>query len=363
MVRNHRRNAMPLRPQDLTLLAVVFASMAMGISYPGPFTFLQPYPLVFLMILFFMSFLSISSADVGRAFSKAKVSIIAVIVLKMVILPPCIYVLFLIIMPSYALSALLLTAVSTGVVAPFISNLVGGNSALVLIVTVFSSLLVPFSLPAVIEMVLSKRVELSFWEMIHMLSLAVFVPIVAVEALRRLAPHFLTPIKRHSFAINVVMFALIILAIFSRYADVFHHDPLLIIEALTFALMLAAMYSFLGIMLFRNSTTEDRLAGAVMFTHMNNVLILVFSARFFGPREVITAALYIVPFFVLILPLRRFGSTHKVDLPQIHPTENGGIIKHTIQGLDHEKKRPGGTGTPISSLVAGGGFEPPTFGL
>ncbi len=52
---------------------------------------------------------------------------------------------------------------------------------------------------------------------------------------------------------------------------------------------------------------EDRLAGAVMIAHMNNVLMIVFSAQFFGPRETMTAAMYLVPFFGLVLPLRRYG--------------------------------------------------------
>jgi len=37
---------------------------------------------------------------------------------------------------------------------------------------------------------------------------------------------------------------------------------------------------------------------------MNNILILVFSARFFGAREPTVAAMYSVPFFLMIVPLR-----------------------------------------------------------
>ncbi|MCX7634279.1 MAG: hypothetical protein N2Z74_00865 [Syntrophales bacterium] len=300
-----------MRPQDIILLVVVFTSMAAGICCPEVFTFLQPYPLIFLMILFFMSFLSISLGEVGHALRASPVALATFIVLKMMVLPPLFYAAFLLFMPLYAPSALLLTAVSTGVVAPFISHLVGGNSARVLVAVVLTSVLVPLTLPAVIEAVLSTQVELSFGEMLRVLSLAVFVPIVAVQTLRRLAPQVLLTVKGYSFPVNVVMFALIILAIFSRYADIFYRQPRLISEALVAAVVLAILYSFVGMFLFRGAATAERLAGAVMFTHMNNVLIIVFAARFFGPREVMTAAMYIIPFFALIVPLRKYGERRR----------------------------------------------------
>ncbi|HEX7503651.1 MAG TPA: hypothetical protein VF336_00160, partial [Syntrophales bacterium] len=169
--------ALPFRSKDIVLLAVVFSSMAAGICCPGVFAFLQPYPLLCLMILFFMSFLSIRLDAVRQALHQAGLSILGIVVLKMFIMPVALYALFSIVLPDYAVAVLLLTGVSTGVVAPFMSNLVGGNSARVLVVTVITSILVPFSLPAVVGLVLAKSVSFSFWDMLRVLALAIFVPI------------------------------------------------------------------------------------------------------------------------------------------------------------------------------------------
>lgn len=302
---------LPFRPRDILLLAVVFSSMAAGICCPQVFAFLQPYPLACLMVLFFMSFLSIRLDEVREALRRASLPLVSFIALKMFVLPLVLYGLFLLVLPAYALSALLLTAVSTGVVAPFMSNLVGGNSARVLVVTVLTSILVPFSLPAVVEIVLAADVALSFWDMLRVLALAIFVPIAAVQALRRVAPGLLEAANRRAFPVNLVMFACITLGVFSKYADIFYNDPGLIAEALAVDMALAAVYAVAGILFFRRSGVEDRLAGAVMFAHMNNVLMIVFSAQFFGPRETMTAAMYLVPFFVLVLPLRHYGSRSK----------------------------------------------------
>ncbi len=299
---------LPFRPRDILLLAVVFSSMAAGICCPRVFAFLQPYPLACLMVLFFMSFLSIRLEAVWEALRLASLPLLSFVVLKMFVLPLVLYGLFVLVLPEYALSALLLTAVSTGVVAPFMSNLVGGNSARVLVVTVITSILVPFSLPAVVEIVLAASVDLSFWDMLRVLALAIFVPIAAVQVLRRVAPRLLEAANRRAYPVNLVMFACITLGVFSKYADIFYNDPALIVEAVAVDMALAAIYAAAGILFFRRSAVEERLAGAVMFAHMNNVLMIVFSAQFFGPRETMTAAMYLVPFFVLVLPLKHYGS-------------------------------------------------------
>jgi bile acid:Na+ symporter, BASS family len=298
--------ALPFRSRDIVLLAVVFSSMAAGICCPGVFAFLQPYPLLCLMILFFMSFLSIRLEAVREALHQAGLSILGIVVLKMFLMPVVLYFIFLQFMPGYAIAALLLTGVSTGVVAPFMSNLVGGNSPRVLVVTVITSVLVPFSLPAIVGFVLAKSVHLSFWNMLQVLALAIFVPIAAVQVLRRLAPHWLDAANRRSYPVNLVMFALINLGVFSKYAGIFYTDPTLIAEAALVGVVLSMLYCVTGIFFFRGKPVEDRLAGAVMMGHVNNILLVVFAAQFFGPRETITAAMYLLPFFGLVLPLRYY---------------------------------------------------------
>ncbi|HTZ38583.1 MAG TPA: bile acid:sodium symporter [Syntrophales bacterium] len=298
--------ALPFRSRDIVLLAVVFSSMAAGICCPAVFAFLQPYPLLCLMILFFMSFLSIRLEAVREALHRASLPILSIVVLKMFLLPVALYFVFLYVLPDYAVAALLLTGVSTGVVAPFMSNLVGGNSARVLVVTIITSILVPFSLPAVVGIVLAKSVHLSFWDMLQVLALAIFVPIAAVQVLRRWAPRWLDAANRRSYPVNLVMFALINLGVFSKFAGIFYTDPTLIVEAAIVDIVLSVVYCVVGILFFLGRPIEDRVGGAVMLAHMNNILLVVFCSHFFGPRETMVAAMYLLPFFGLVLPLRYY---------------------------------------------------------
>jgi bile acid:Na+ symporter, BASS family len=289
---------------DILLVTVIISSMAAAIIYPEFGSLFQALPIYCLMANFFLSCLSIELAAVWNALKGQKRQILTFTMMKLAILPVILFYIFDYFAPAYALSALLLTGVSTGVVAPFISNLVKGNSSLVLVVVVLTSALAPFTLPALIQIVSVSQVDISFFGMIRMLALVIFVPILTVEALRRLAPGLIAPLMKNQFPLSLVLFAIINLGVFYRYAPFFKKEPHIILMATVVAIVLSAIYYIIGIFFFRKSSVENQIAGTVMLGNMNYVLVIVFSSQFFGPVEPLVAAMYVVPFFGLVIPLR-----------------------------------------------------------
>jgi len=296
-----------MRNQDWILFFVVFASLAFGVLFPDLCAPFQGLPTYALMALFFLSYLPIRVGDIVREIRSSPVAIFSFTAVKLVVLPPIVFFLFQAVYPVYAPAALLLSGISTGVVAPFMANLVGANAALVLVLVVTTSLLVPFTLPVLIHVFLSRIVDIPMPDMFRLLALVIFLPIGVVELLRRTAPVLLDKIARRSYPASLTLFAVINLGVFSRYSGFFFQEPQMILTAVVVAIVLAALYFLLGVILFKNRPAADRLAGAVIFGNMNNVLVIVFSSHFFGPLEPTVAAMYIVPFFGLILPLRLFA--------------------------------------------------------
>jgi bile acid:Na+ symporter, BASS family len=295
-----------LHLKDILLVLVVISSMAAAIIFPDFAARFKVFPFYCLMINFFLSYLSIDLASVWKALKGYSTQIFVFTVMKLAILPVIIYFVFHSIAPDYALSALLLTAVSTGVVAPMISNMVGGNSALVLVVVVITSALSPFTLPALIKAVVAKEVTISFLSMLRMLATVIFIPIAIVEIIRYVLPRLVAPILKIQFPVSLLLFGLINLGVFYRYAPFFEKEPSVIIIATAVAFFLAAIYCVVGILFFRRGRVENQLAGAVMLGNINNVLVIVFSSEFFGPLEPLVAAMYMIPFFVIVIPLRYY---------------------------------------------------------
>jgi BASS family bile acid:Na+ symporter len=222
----------------------------------------------------------------------------------MILLPVLVYFLFLHFAPAYAIGALLLTGVSTGVVAPFISGLVGANGPLVLVMVVITSFLVPFTLPMLVKVLLEQEMTISLLSMMRMLLLVVIVPVIIGETLKRMWPKIIDSVMKHRYPMSLTVFALINLAVFSKYSAFFHKHPVIIIQATLAAFALGSIYLVTGLAGLFKSTVKNQLAAVITIGNVNNVLVLVFAAEFFGPLEPTLAAMYMVPFFGLILPLR-----------------------------------------------------------
>jgi len=293
-----------LRRNDLLLLLVLALSISAGILIPEWGRPFQPLLTGCMMGLLFLSFLSIETADVGRTLKRSVRSVVMLSVLKLLVVPVTVYFIFLAVLPSYALAALLLSGISTGVVAPFISNLVGGDSVLVLALVVVTSLLAPFTLPALVKVLASRHMEVPLLPMIRLLVLVVFIPMLAAEALRRFAPRPASAVRQRTFPLSLAFFTAINLGVFSRYAGYFRQEPGQLLLAVGAALLLGGLFLLAGLLLYRHRSPEVQAAAAVSLANMNNVLVIVFASRFFGPLEPTLAAMYMFPFFGLIVPLR-----------------------------------------------------------
>lgn len=281
--------------------------MTGGILFPHWASVFSPYPVYLMMLFLFLSFLSIRMGDVRDTLRDRGPALIYLTLSKLVLAPVVVYLIFKAVYPPYATSALLLTGISTGVVAPFISTMVHANAHLVLVMVVVSSLLVPFTLPALVQVLVGRTIEISLSGMMRTLCMVIFLPILAVETLRRVAPSAMEAIQRRRFPISLAIFAIINLGVFSGYSEFFFQNPVTILKATGVAVALGGIYLALGLVMLWRAPVEDRLASAIILGNMNNVLIIVLAAKFFGPLESTVAAMYMIPFFGLILPLRGYS--------------------------------------------------------
>jgi BASS family bile acid:Na+ symporter len=140
--------------------------------------------------------------------------------------------------------------------------------------------------------------------MIRLLSMIIFLPILGVHIFKRFLPSFTGFLLQRRYPISLVIFTIINLGVFSKYSQYFRQEPGILIRASVVALILSGILFVLGIIAIWWTTPEDRIASAISVGNMNNVLIIVFSSRFFGPLEATVAAMYMFPFFLIIFPLR-----------------------------------------------------------
>jgi BASS family bile acid:Na+ symporter len=302
------------RINDFILLLVIFSAMGVGIGLPEYGRVFAPYPLYFLMFQLFFSFLKINFLQVFQEARKKAFILFILCCFKLWIIPLGLFLLAQAFWPEYAVPVLLLSGISTGVVAPFISSLLEASTLLVLMMVVISSLLAPFSLPALVSLLVGRTIEISFLVMVKILAMVIFLPAVAAILLRYLYPSFLEKLERVQFPLSLFLFACINLGVFAKYSSFFIETPAKVAGTILVAFVLSAIYHMVGFLVTWGMKREDRLAGAISFAYMNNVLVVVFSSQFFGPLAPALAALYMLPFFTMIVPARIVGHLMKSTL-------------------------------------------------
>jgi BASS family bile acid:Na+ symporter len=289
-------------------LIVEFGSIGTALVEPELFKAFLPYPLHLMMLFLFFSFLKVEFWEVLRHFKETLSVIPMLCLIKLILLPVGLFYLFDLLWPKYAVPALLLSGVSTGIVAPFLSGLLNASTLLVLVMVVLSSLLVPFTLPVLVKMLVGQTIEISFLAMVEMLVMVVLVPAAAAILARRFFPQFSKRLERVQFPVSLVLMALVSFGIFPKYSHYFREKPLDLLETIVVACVLSVIFQLVGYFATRSMKREDRFAGAISFANMNNVLIIVFSAQFFDPLSTTLAAVYMLPFFMMIVPLRAVGN-------------------------------------------------------
>jgi BASS family bile acid:Na+ symporter len=176
--------------------------MGVGIGFPEFGRIFAPYPLYFLVIQLFFSFLKINFLQVFAEAKERAVILFVLCLFKLLIIPILLFFLTQMLWPEYAVPVLLLSGISTGAVAPFISGLLEASTLLVLMMVVVSSLLAPFSLPALVSFLVGKTIEISFLTMVKTLAMVKFLPAVAVIPLRYLYPSSLEKLEKVQFPVS-----------------------------------------------------------------------------------------------------------------------------------------------------------------
>jgi bile acid:Na+ symporter, BASS family len=132
----------------------------------------------------------------------------------------------------------------------------------------------------------------------------IFVPMGAVAIMRRFLPGVLSALDARKFPISLAFFAMTNLGVFSKYSSFLYENPGQLLVLTGIAYVLSVIYYVVGFVVTPGDHRADRLASGISMAIMNNVLVMVFSSQFFGPLSPTLAAMYMFPFFTLIVPVK-----------------------------------------------------------
>lgn len=307
-----------MRIRDVMMIVVAFVCMFIGTSLPELAEPLAPLPRLLLMFMLFQGFLAVGTDALWGVMRLRPQTVLALVVIRLVLLPVLCFVIFRLCLPDFALGAFLIAASPVGVMAGVFSLMVRADTALILVANITTSLLLPLSLPFMLLVIactlqfggfapLNLPDDLSLSGMAVSLCVTILVPFILANVLRRQSWRTSQWILAHQYPLSLVAIVFTNIAIFSQYGDVLHQSPRLIFVSLGVAFAVSIIMTLLALPTARRMQPQTGLAFVICYGTVNNILIMILSMEFFSVTEALTAAAYLVPVYMLLLYYRHYA--------------------------------------------------------
>ncbi len=290
-------------------VSILFSTIC-GILFPSAGELFSPYILVILGFLLFLNLIQLDFQDLVSTFKKPKFLLILSIV-KVIILPVTMYFVTNLIFPKYTLSVVLLSGISTGLGAPFVSNYVGGRLSTIVGMVIITSLLVPFILPTLVYIFYNTEFSIPLFDMILLLVISLLVPLVGSGIIKKYLPRLATTINNSSLPLSIILMDLINFTIFSKFSSYFYLELPFVINTTIFAFLLFSGFGITGYLISyfnKDSSRKEKISGLIVMSYINNILVTVFAQQFFGSQVAALAAFYNMPYYMGIIFLKIFYS-------------------------------------------------------
>jgi BASS family bile acid:Na+ symporter len=288
----------------LVLAISILISSIFGILFPSTGKLFSPYILVILGFLLFLNLIQLDFQDLMSIFKKPKFLLILSI-MKVIIIPVTMYFVTNQIYPKYGLSVLLLSGISTGLGAPFVTNYIGGRLPIIVGMVIITSLAVPFMLPMLVYVFYNTEFSIPVFDMILLLVISLVVPLVGSGIIKNHLPKLAVSINKSSLPLSILLMDLINFTIFSNFSSYFYLELPFVIITTILAFVLFSVFAITGYLVLyfmnKDSSTKDKISGLIALCYVNNILVTVFAQQFFGSQVAALAAFYNMPYYIGII--------------------------------------------------------------
>ncbi len=283
---------------------VLLAAIVIGVSVPG----LDRVPThVITLLLALQIFFSCFKVDMGEIRDTHIVSAITFYLGRFVLLPVVVFwvLSFFGCNYDYRVAIFLLSMLPAGVSTPAFTGLLNGSISLALFLVILSSLLCPFVVPVLFELMVGEKLVIDTMAMFNTLVVVVFLPIIAHLPLRKMN-HTATWIRKYNAALVVPMVAgTIVIALAKQRQFLFQNWDTPMLSFVVSLVIYLLFYAVVWILSFRTSV-RNRIA-FTLSSGLNNITLgIVLAMFYFSPDVTVFLVVANVSWVIVLLPFRRF---------------------------------------------------------
>ena len=304
-----------LTRDEIVLLAIALLACLLGYMAGETAAVTGLLPSACLIAMMFLSYLSIPLRDVIHVAMDQGNAVVLLATVKMVALPFLVGVLTLYINSEYAVIMVLMAGICSGSSCPYFGLLLKADVPLLVVVVMATSVIVPFTLPFIVRLLCGGYIAVSPWSLAFSLSLYILLPLVLAELFRKITFSATQLLIVHRKGINVILFGVTNFAVFANNAEAIAGAGDKILPCFLLSCVAALLFIICGYVAALHLHNAQRTSAMISFAMTNNILVIVLSGRFFGSTELLVAALYTIPFFIVTIPIR-YLSNWKIETGQ-----------------------------------------------
>lgn len=282
----------------------LFAGLFLGLSYPAYSEKLMFLLMPLIMIMMFLVFLKTEFAFVVDEIKKYKL-ITYLVLIYMIIVPLLIFMVVNKFDKEIAIGILLLTSMPAAVASPAIADIVKGNTALSISITIVTSVAAPFTIPLIFGFLDAHQLSIDPWQLFVDLAIMVFVPMIASQILRKYFKKIIDKKKYYFTPINMLILSLMVYIVIGSQRETlltFSEDLVLKLGILY---LLFIFLHIVGYQLAFRQNRQNKISICIGMAYMNNGLAIVLAAKYFDPHILVFVLLSELPWDTLIVPFRK----------------------------------------------------------
>lgn len=283
----------------------MISGIIIGLIWPQGGKQLVPYLELLLMTMLFLVFLKIDLMQVLHNIKNIKL-MLYLVVMSLLVIPAIVYALAQLFDQNLAIGLLLLTAMPAGTASPALTDILKGNNAMAMSLTIVSSLLAPFTVPVLFTLFKFSNIEVDGGGMFKTLAVIVFVPMVCSQMLKCVNKEKVKQVDFSFSAINIILIFFIVYAAIGYQSDVILSNYSRLLGQLVGLYIVFVGLHGAGYYMVYKMDRKTRVAVAITHTYMNNSIAIILAAAFFHPSVLILAVLSELPWNTLLPVFKLF---------------------------------------------------------
>ncbi len=303
-------------------IMVVFLALIAGLIFPHVFRPIASVSTELLMLIFFTSSLRLSLSELVT-YAKDWRMLVLTSIFMLVFMPIAMWLPPRIFAEEWALPFLIVGAMPTGMTIALIADFFGGKTTLALVITAATSLLAPFSVPLIFQLLIGQSIPIPTAQLFGDLLLTIVLPFAVAAVVQRRAPAF---VQRHTGVwrqISVTSFGILIAAI---VADTTAGSTVVLgwdeVGILLVMLVYMGGITWLAYAMAWWRTQSERATIALCMIYMNNTLALFIGNRYFPTHNVVPRLVIILLIVNALLPPLRWFAKRAITARRSTPPKH-----------------------------------------